>query len=97
MDISSETIEGDADTSESSESSASSVSSEDDEESEKEVASAPKAVNGNTKKIKVDKVRSSRQVICLVFVYIFHVITLALFDDTQWHRLCSDLYSGVFR
>ena len=60
MDISSETIEGDADTSESSESSASSVSSEDDEESEKEVASAPKAVNGNTKKIKVDKVRSSR-------------------------------------
>lgn len=60
MDISSETVQGDADTSESSDSSTSSVSSDDDD-SDEEVASAPKAVNGTAKNAKPDEVRSLDQ------------------------------------
>ena len=65
MDISSETVQGDADTSESSDSSTSSVSSDDDDDddddSDEEVASAPKAVNGTAKNAKPDEVRSLDQ------------------------------------
>ena len=56
IDISSETVQGDADTSDSSNSSTSSVSSDDD--SDEEVA---KAVNGTAKNAKPDEVRSLDQ------------------------------------